>query len=202
MRVLCLLLLVIALNLYAQTSEIEGRMIQDIEGPPVRPRAPYRPESRTLRRTSNEIRARRPETSVVLIERDKKVISTSLAKISEVFTERGFSAAEAEAAATSSWLEMRAGANSLPLTAPLDDERFTNFVLSLGKLIVNSNPSDADVEIDGIKLQDKTNFAKWIRPGKHRLRLSKAEHEPLEEEFEIKEGKKTQIEKNLPQKNQ
>jgi hypothetical protein len=64
----------------------------------------------------------------------------------------------------------------------------------MGKLIIESMTDGVKVYVDG-KLKGKTPIAKpvWLKPGKHKLKATKAGYSTLELPFKIRRGKKTSL---------
>ena len=69
-----------------------------------------------------------------------------------------------------------------------------------GTLTVSTQPSEAEVMLDGESI-GKTPITRQVSVGKHHLRLSKPNYDPIEEDITIVNGQVTKIVKTLPTTN-
>lgn len=72
-------------------------------------------------------------------------------------------------------------------------EMLTNYVSHIGKLVIKSAPSDADVQLNGEELNKKTDTAAWLAPGTYLIRVSKPGYVAQVKSCSIKEDQKTEL---------
>ena len=74
------------------------------------------------------------------------------------------------------------------------DASIPTIVVTLRDLATGSDVAEAKVELDGEKLVDKLDGTSVsVDPGKHKLRVTAAGHDPIEQEFVFVEGQKNRL---------
>jgi hypothetical protein len=149
---------------------------------------------------ARQIQNERPEITYGTLANDEAVIQEAWPVISDRLQRNGFSQEEAQEATMVSWRELRV--KRLPAQQPLTAAALESYAGALGKLVINSTPSDADVEIEGDVFDRKTNTAAWLGPGHYRIKVSKSGYAPAENSYTVREGTKTEAYFTLRQERQ
>lgn len=137
-----------------------------------------------------------PKLDSAQLDLDEPVVAVALSEIKEQFAREKLESTDAEDAIYAAWLIFRIDAKSLTLTVEVLVDR----VDSMGKLIVGSDPTDAQVEIkadDHLLSTDRTEAKKWLSARTYRVRLSKPGYAPVEEDVEVKSRQKTEFKRTL-----
>lgn len=152
-----------------------------------------------LSETAEEIKNVRPELSYEALYQDGRAIEASLPAIRYIFIQRGFDDKDAEKATLVVWRQLReAQLQPQEVLSPRDMVVYTS---RLGKLVIKSVPIQADVELNNMRLSEQTTVSAWLSPGKYTVRFSKLGYTSVEATCEVEEGKKTEIQKELPRNN-
>ena len=152
-----------------------------------------------VRSMSKRIQFLNPNVSNEMLSRDEPVVYEVLLKVKTQFAQEGLDEADAEGATFSAWLSLRIGGPSRDVQVALTVEVLGNRIDSLGKLIIGSDPTDAQVDIKAAdqSYTERTEAKMWLSAGTYRVRLSKPGYSPLEEDVEVKSRKKTEFKKTL-----
>jgi|SRR5215213_952899 len=146
---------------------------------------------------AQQIANERPEVSQTTLENDEIAIDQTWPVISDKLQLKGFSEDEAREATLASWRDLRL--NYLEPQEPLTPGILDSYATELGKLVINSTPSEADVEIDGQAFNRKTNTAAWLQPGTYKVKVGKSGFVPTEKSATVRQGEKTEIDFTLRQ---
>ena len=148
---------------------------------------------------AQQIANERPEVSHTTLQNDEIAIDQAWPVISDKLQLNGFSEDEAREATLASWRDLRL--SYLEPQEPLSPGILESYVAELGKLVINSTPADADIEIDGQAFNRKTNTAAWLESGSYKVKVSKSGFEPTEKSATVRKGEKTEVEFTLRQGN-
>ena len=146
---------------------------------------------------AQQIAKERPEVSQTTLENDELAIDQAWPVISDKLQLKGFSEDEAREATLSSWRDLRL--NYLEPQEPLTPGTLDSYASELGKLVINSTPAEADIEIEGQAFNRKTNTAAWLQPGTYKVKVSKSGFVPTEKSATIRPGQKTETDFTLRQ---
>jgi len=147
--------------------------------------------------TSQRIRLFDPEIESEVLDQDQKVISEALPRIKEHFTQQGLDETDAQEATLYAWMYLRIGANRLQATVSLTVDVLDDRVSDLGKVVIISDPADAQIDIGGQSYTDHTEARLWLTSGTYRIKLSKPGYLPVEDDCDVKKGKKTEFKRTL-----
>jgi len=153
-----------------------------------------------LARPAATIRQVKPEVSQEVIEADKQAILVSYPRVIERYTGGGFSKKDAEDATIACWLDLRLGTNALPSAHPVSAAEFTRAVAKLGKLTVNSRPSNANIKVNTDEWKEKTDTSKWTPEGQKEVEVSLTGYIPHRETCLVKEMSNTVVNARLRRK--
>jgi hypothetical protein len=194
MKMIFLFLLVIMLtgNGYAQGGATRTRRVPTER---IRKKAEVERIPSPLEQSADEIEEARPEVSYETLFRDMQAVQASLPAIRYIYSQRGFDYEEADRAAMYGWKQLRS--KQLEPAAVLSPKVLIDYVSGFGKLIINSKPLDATIELDGDTLHEKTMAISWPSAGAHRVKLSMEGYEDVEDTCVIEEGKVTRFEREL-----
>ena len=144
----------------------------------------------TLSLDARQIRDERPDVTYETLANDEAVVREAWFVVWDRLQRKGFSQEDARDATLVSWRELRV--NRLQPQEPLTVPQLETYASSLGKLVINSTPSEADVEIEAQAFDRKTNTAAWLGPGQYRVKVSKSGFMPEENSYTVHEGTKTE----------
>lgn len=136
--------------------------------------------------TINDIRAGQPALSDTMISQDVEAVKASNSAVSYIFKQRGLSEEDAKRATLAGWHHLRL--DTLQPTASLSPKDLINLVSTYGKVVITSLPDGAEVIVDDTTLPSKTKAAAYCTPGKHRVRITKAGYQLVDDFVEIKEN--------------
>ena len=139
---------------------------------------------------ARQIRDERPDVTYETLANDEAVVREAWFAVWDRLQRKGFSQEDARDATVASWRELRV--NRLHPQEPLSASALETYASSLGKLVINSTPSEADVEIEAQAFDRKTNTAAWLGPGQYRVKVSKSGFMPEENSYTVSEGTKTE----------
>lgn len=148
-----------------------------------------------IEKSVDELEGACPEVAYETLLSDAEAVQASLPAIRYVFLKRGFNSSEAEQATVYGWKQLRV--KQLEPTAELSPTELINYVSGFGKLVIESSPTGASIEIDGNPLPDTTYLVKWPTPGTYRLKLSLEGYESVEDNCTVVEGKLMHFQKTL-----
>ena len=146
---------------------------------------------------AQQIAKERPEVSQTILQSDEIAIDQAWPVISDKLQLNGFSEDEAREATLAGWRDLRL--SYLEPQEPLSPGILESYVTELGKLVINSTPAEADIEIDGQAFNRKTNTAAWLEPGSYKIKISKSGFESTEKSATVRKGEKTETEFTLRQ---
>lgn len=146
---------------------------------------------------AQQIAKERPEVSQTTLENDEIAIDQAWPVISDKLQLKGFSEDEAREATLSSWRDLRL--SYLEPQEPLTPGTLDSYASELGKLVINSTPAEADIEIEGQPFNRKTNTAAWLQPGTYKVKVSKSGFASTEKSATVRPGEKTETEFTLRQ---
>ena len=154
-----------------------------------------------LQQTADEIFNTRPEITDETLTEDAEVIENSMPAIQLDFMKRGFSRADAQAAALAGWKLLRI--EKLRTTAVLSAREFVDCVSGLGMLVIKTTPAGADIYLDyRLVVDDKghhirTEACRWPSAGKHHVKLILPGYEIVEEDCVLEEEGQIILDKKL-----
>jgi len=152
------------------------------------------PSQQVLDKAAMEIRLKNQKVDAALLARDQAVIKVSFPAIQANFKGKGFNEADVNAAVVTGWKDLRAGPGAL---TRFNDQTFKVMVTKLGKVRIESKPREANIDIDGIRQDEKTDTAKWLALGTYLILLTKDDYFPEEERRNVIEGENPAIIKTL-----
>jgi len=152
------------------------------------------PDRQVLDNAAIEIRIKNQKVDAALLARDQAVIKAAFPAIQADFIARGFGQADVNAAVVTSWKYFRTGPDGLAL---FSDQTFKASVTKLGKLRIASKPQQANIDIDAVRQDEKTDTAKWLKPGTYQILLTKDDYFPEEEKRIVVEGENPPLIKTL-----
>lgn len=123
-----------------------------------------------------------------LLMQDQQVLKEVAVSVRPTFENRGFSNEDLNAAIVTGWKDYRSNFDS---GSPLAVVMVKTSILSLGRIRIESKPSQATIHINTVKYIDLTSTSTWLKPGKYRIKVSKEGFLPAEEEREVQEGDNT-----------
>jgi hypothetical protein len=138
-----------------------------------------------LNKVAAEILIENPKATSSLLNKDQKVITSALPAIKANLAKKGFSEADINSSVATSWKNLRLPSSPL---ATLDESAFLNYIKKLGKLKIQSKPDGANIFIDDILQNEKTDTVKWLPQGRYRIIIIKTGYPPESEERDIVEG--------------
>lgn len=153
-----------------------------------------KPDQKVLEKTAIEIKRKNDMFDAGLIASDQAAIAASFPVIHENFRMKGFDYADVNEAVATGWKGFRAIPGAVE---PMRGEMFKARVISLGKLRIESKPGDANIFIDTVRQDERTDTSKWFAPGTYRIRLVKDGYFAEEESRKIVEGENPPIVKSL-----
>lgn len=155
-----------------------------------------------LAATSYSIKSFNPDISTEILAHDQEIISGALPAIKTRLISEGFNEADAEDVVRFAWIFLRIGAKALEPTVALTVEILGDRVTDMGKVVIISDPDEADViiTIGGQTYSDRTVARMWLTAGTYHIRITKPNYVTLEEDCEVKKGKKTEFKRTLQAK--
>lgn len=146
---------------------------------------------------AQQIGNERPEVSHTTLENDEIAVDQAWPVISDKLQLKGFSEDEAREATLASWRDLRL--NYLEPDEPLTPGILDSYATEIGKLVINSTPAEADIEIEGQAFNRKTNTGAWLQPGSYKVRVRKSGFVPAEKSATVRQGEKTEVDFTLRQ---
>lgn len=153
----------------------------------------------TVNLMGERIRLLNPDIASELIDQDEMVVAEALSEVKTRLARDGFQEADAEDAVFAAWALLRVGYKSGDLFVALTLPVLVNNVEGLGKLVVDSDPQGArvDLTMDRHSIKDETESRQWVPGGTWKLRLSKPGYRTIEETVSVRSRKKTEIKRTL-----
>ena len=152
------------------------------------------PDLRVLNKAAMEIRAKNPRVDEALLARDQVVIKAAFPAINAALAAKGFDDADVNSAVVTGWKDFRVPPVGL---THFDDQTFKSYVTKLGRLGIQSKPTEAAIDINTSRQEEKTNTIKWLAPGTYLFLLSKDGYYPEEEKRNVAEGNNPPLSKTL-----
>jgi PEGA domain-containing protein len=106
----------------------------------------------------------------------------------------GLSKNDAELATFSAWLQLKKSGHAVTSVSTADLE---NVIETFGLLIVDSEPSEADVTIDANPCSTVTECRYWVPPGSHEIVISKKGYQSEKIQQTVTNGRATRVVKTL-----
>jgi hypothetical protein len=149
--------------------------------------------------TSRNIRLVNPAISNGVLDHDQIIISEAVPAIKTRFIEEGFDESDVHEATWYAWIYLRVGANAIGSTIALTLDVLIDRVDDMGKIVISSDPDDAQVDITaGTQFYSDHTVAKmWLTAGPYHIRISKPGYVPVEDDCDVKKGKKTEFKRTL-----
>lgn len=182
-----------ALNILVLIAAILTTLSCARSGGPANTAVANKPLSPEAQQIANE----RPEVSQTTLQNDEIAIDQAWPVISDKLQLNGFSEDEAREATLAGWRDLRL--SYLEPQEPLTPGILESYVTELGKLVINSTPAEADIEIDGQAFNKKTNTSAWLEPGSYKIKVSKSGFESAEKSATVRKGEKSEIDFTLRQ---
>ncbi len=157
------------------------------------------PDPQVLDKAAMEIRKKNPNVDAALLTRDKAVIKATFPVIQADLTAKGFNDADVNAAVVTGWKDLRAAPGGV---SSFNAQDFKVMISKLGKLRITSKPNGANIDINALRQDEKTDTAKWLKPGSYSVLLTKEGFSPEEERRTIVEGENPPITKTLTRRPQ
>ena len=139
---------------------------------------------------AQQIANERPGVNQAVLKNDEIAIDQAWPVISDKLQLNGFSEEEAREATLAGWRDLRL--SYLEPQEPLSPGILESYVGELGKLVINSTPAEADIEIDGQAFNRKTNTTAWLEAGSYKIKVSKPGFESTEKSATVRKGEKTE----------
>ncbi|MEK6334482.1 MAG: PEGA domain-containing protein [Acidobacteriota bacterium] len=155
-----------------------------------------------LAATSHSIKSFNPAIPTEVLDHDQRIIADALPGIRSRLISEGFGEADARDVVMFAWIFLRIGAKALEPTVAFTVEILGDRVTGMGKVVIISDPDEADViiTIGGQTYTDRTVARMWLTAGTYHIRISKPNYVTLEEDCEVKKGKKTEFKRTLQAK--
>lgn len=149
-----------------------------------------------LEEFSAEIRKVQPAITGYALNCDQEVISSAFPDIAAKYQLAGFQKHVAQHVSLLAWKKVR---QSSPLRSDkcMNQISFSEYVATWGKIVIESEPSGADIEFNGTRLNQKTGFAKWYPEGSYNVRLTKPGFKLASLTCAVEEGKESECKKTL-----
>ena len=149
--------------------------------------------------TSRNIRLVNSAISNEVLDHDQVIISEAVPAIKTRFIEEGFDESDVHEATWYAWIYLRVGASALGSTVTLTLDVLIGRVDDMGKIVISSDPDDAQVDITaGTQFYSDHTVAKmWLTAGTYHIRISKPGYVPVEDDCDVKKGKKTEFKRTL-----
>ena len=116
---------------------------------------------------------------------DTKLMRDSTKDIGPTLKRRGFTDTDVDRALTWTTMDFRCGVRAIPVARDIPKDAFIASVRSRGRLIVDSTPFGAVVEIDGHEWVEPTNTRGFPEAGVHRIRLTLDGMQSVERQCEV-----------------
>lgn len=129
-----------------------------------------------------------------ILVRDRMVIDRVYPEIRADYFKKGFTGADASAAAASGWTHFYLAPHQ---TGPFSAEVFKTHVGKLGKVRIESEPPDARIQINSMRLEESTNTTRWLQPGTYNVVLTKSGFVPEEARLQVVEGSNPTFKRSL-----
>lgn len=142
--------------------------------------------------TKDHIRFLNPSVSAETLNSDESVVHQAISEVTNSFQEEGFSETDAEEAVLAAWFYLRIGrVIELSLSVLLGSTE------DLGKVVINSDPDQAEITVEGQPTGSRTLYKTWLPAGTYKIRLSKPGYVTQEDKCEIVKGRKTEFSKTM-----
>ena len=122
------------------------------------------------------------------------------AEVEPTLRQRGFSSEEIDAAAEWAATDLRCGPERVPESRQLSRTALLARLRSVGRIIIESTPSGAQVEVDRQLWRDTTNTKIFATAGKRKIRVTLVGFSPVEKECEVRREGITRFSADLRQK--
>ncbi len=139
-----------------------------------------------------QIRSLNPRMDNKMLSEDEGVVNQAILQVTDDFKAAGFDETDAEEAVLAAWFYLRIGSVinfTLRLLVVSSDD--------LGKIIINSDPDQADITVGDQPTGSRTLYKAWLPAGTYKIKLSKPGYVTVEEQCEISQRKKTEFTKTL-----
>jgi hypothetical protein len=156
-------------------------------------------DSKVLKETAVEIQTKNQKVTPDLLVQDRTVIESSFPDIKTNFYTKGFTTTDMNNAVAAGWKDLRSPSSDL---YRFDTQSFVHMVTKLGKLRIESTPTEANIEIDAKPQEKKTNTDLWFKPGTYQIVLTMDGYLPEKETRKIVEGNNLTINKTLKPKSE
>ena len=113
---------------------------------------------------------------------DRKAVEQAVQSIAK----KGTSQPDAELLAGWSWVWIRLGSEKVPTSQPIDAKRVEVKAAALGKIVINSEPDQAEATIENQLLPKPTNTHGYAEPGKRTVRVIAPGYAPAEQVCDVK----------------
>jgi PEGA domain len=119
------------------------------------------------------------------IATDMKLMRDSVNDVAPTLKLRGFTDTDVDGALTWTTMDFRCGLRAISSARDIPKDAFIASVRSRGRLLVDSTPSHALVQIDGQPWGEPTNTKGFPEVGVHRIRLTLDGMEAVEQPCEV-----------------
>jgi hypothetical protein len=142
--------------------------------------------------TKDQIRFLNPSVSAETLKSDELVVHQAISEVTNSFKQEGFDETDAEEAVLAAWFYLRIGRVieiSLSVLLGSTDD--------LGKVVINSDPDQAEIAVEGQPTGSRTLYKTWLPAGTYKIGLSKPGYAAQEDKCEIVKRRKTEFTKTL-----
>jgi len=139
-----------------------------------------------------QIRFLNSAVSKEMLSRDETVVKQAISEARDGFKAAGFDETDAEEAVLAAWFYIRIG-TVINITVGI----LLGSTNDLGKVVINSDPDQAEITVEGHDTGNRTLYKTWLPAGTYRVRLSKPGYLPAEGDCEISKGRKTEFMRTL-----
>jgi hypothetical protein len=149
-------------------------------------------ETSTAERTTllasarHDIEDARPDIPLGVLDADQVVVSKALDSVADTLVaKRNFSREQGRAAVLWTWSDLRT--NKMWAEKTVGMVTIQQHALTLGRLLVKSDPDNAKITVDVSTWKKPTNTNGFAKQGTRRVRVEKPGFAPAEQECEMKE---------------
>jgi hypothetical protein len=134
---------------------------------------------------------------MMVLERDEGAVVEALPHVRSLYRKRGYTAADADAAAISAWRVLRIGPDAAAPSYKITASRLLSVGKDLGRLVISSEPAEAVVSVDGVRWSDRTTVSDFVPAGELEITLSKEGYDTLVEKFVVTKDKRNEFKRQL-----
>jgi len=133
-----------------------------------------------------------PAVPKEMLSRDEAVVKQAIIEAGDDFKAAGFDETDVEEAVLAAWFYIRIEA-VINITVRI----LLGSTNDLGKVVINSDPDQAEIAVEGQPTGNRTLYKTWLPAGTYKIRLSKPGYLTTEDKCEVLKGRKNEFTKTL-----